>query len=162
MSKSLPTFNAENDEHQRQENSNSLKKDAVDNGLHSLITESVALHHSHQNSEYNTQSSVRYASIVPPPSTALVRRRRVIESIYEKKFEKIIDLLNRTEPPTMYELGLGFLHIYDGKFNYREGHTESINFRNTCYTLYEINSSFSHKIHNSFMLLWLITSVHRL
>ncbi|CAF2818297.1 unnamed protein product [Rotaria sp. Silwood2] len=82
MSKSLPTFNAENDEHQRQENSNSLKKDAVDNGLHSLITESVALHHSHQNSEYNTQSSVRYASIVPPPSTALVRRRRVIESIY--------------------------------------------------------------------------------
>jgi hypothetical protein len=83
-----------------------------------------------------------------PPPTAPVRRRRVVESIllhvqrkykyskknfrlnsfvfYRKKtFEKIVDVLRGTEPPTMSQLGLEFLRIYDGKFNYREGHQVS-------------------------------------
>jgi hypothetical protein len=43
---------------------------------------------------------------------------------YRKKtFEKIVDVLRGTKPPTMEELGLQFLRVYDGKFNYREGHT---------------------------------------
>jgi hypothetical protein len=41
---------------------------------------------------------------------------------YRKKgFDKIIDVLKSRKPPTMYELGLEFLRVYDGKFNYREG-----------------------------------------
>jgi hypothetical protein len=43
---------------------------------------------------------------------------------YRKKtFDKIVDVLRRTETPTMLQLGLEFLRVYDGKFNYREGHT---------------------------------------
>ncbi len=42
---------------------------------------------------------------------------------YRKKtFDKIVDVIRGTETPTMQELGLEFLRIYDGKFNYREGH----------------------------------------
>jgi len=42
---------------------------------------------------------------------------------YSKKaFEKIDDILKAREPSTRYELGLEFLHVYDGKFNYGEGH----------------------------------------
>jgi len=37
--------------------------------------------------------------------------------------EKIVDVLKGREPPTIYELGLEFLRVYDGKFNYPEGHT---------------------------------------
>jgi len=37
-------------------------------------------------------------------------------------FEKLVDVVKRRETPTIYELGLEFLRIYDGKFNYREGH----------------------------------------
>jgi hypothetical protein len=40
-------------------------------------------------------------------------------------FEKLVDVVKRSEIPTIYELGLEFLRIYDGKFNYREGHTVS-------------------------------------
>ena len=42
-------------------------------------------------------------------------------------FEKVVNKLKHipTEP-TMYELGLEFLRIYDGKFNYPQGHTVSI------------------------------------
>ena len=41
---------------------------------------------------------------------------------YRKKtFDKIVDVLKGTQLPTMHELGLEFLHVYDGKFNYREG-----------------------------------------
>ena len=44
--------------------------------------------------------------------------------IFRKKFcENIADTLKGTEPPAMYDLGLEFLRIYDGKFNYRQGHT---------------------------------------
>ena len=43
--------------------------------------------------------------------------------LYRKKgFEQIIDVLKSRRPPTMYELGLEFLRVYDGKFNYQEGH----------------------------------------
>jgi hypothetical protein len=48
-----------------------------------------------------------------------------ISSDRKKIFEKIVDVLIRREPPTMFELGLQFFHVYDGKFNYREGHTVS-------------------------------------
>jgi hypothetical protein len=41
----------------------------------------------------------------------------------EKTFEKIVDILKCSEPPTMNQLGLDFLRVYDGRFNYREGHT---------------------------------------
>jgi hypothetical protein len=40
----------------------------------------------------------------------------------KKTFDKIADVLKRSEPPTMSQLGLEFLRAYDGKFNYREGH----------------------------------------
>ncbi|CAF4338725.1 unnamed protein product, partial [Rotaria sordida] len=67
-----------------------------------------------------------------PSLTKVVRRRRVIESIYlhvqQKKniFEKLIQLFNGTKSSTIYELGLQFLYVYNGLFNYREGHTVSI------------------------------------
>ena len=41
----------------------------------------------------------------------------------KKPFEKLADVFRGIERPTMYDLGLEFLHIYDGRFNYREGHT---------------------------------------
>ena len=41
----------------------------------------------------------------------------------QKSFNKIVDLLRGTEPPTISQLGLEFLRLYDGKFNYPEGHT---------------------------------------
>jgi hypothetical protein len=43
-------------------------------------------------------------------------------SYRKKTFGKIVDALRGTELPTMNDLGLEFLRIYDGKFNYREGH----------------------------------------
>ncbi|CAF1225432.1 unnamed protein product [Adineta steineri] len=65
---------------------------------------------------------------IPPPASAPVRRRRVIQSILlhvqrkKKTFEKIIDIIKRREAITIYDLGLEFLRVYDGNFNYREGH----------------------------------------
>jgi hypothetical protein len=42
-------------------------------------------------------------------------------------FEKVLDTLKHVPAePTMYELGLRFLQIYDGKFNYPQGHTVNI------------------------------------
>jgi hypothetical protein len=49
---------------------------------------------------------------------------------YRKEtFEKIVDAIKGREPSKIYELGLEFLRVYDGKFNYREGHTVSHCFR---------------------------------
>ncbi|CAF4580382.1 unnamed protein product [Rotaria socialis] len=132
----------ENDEKQNYKNDSD--EDFVDFGLHSLITGSrpkfsglvpppVAPRRSRQNSAFS-QSSVRYASFIPP-STAPIRRRRVIESIHlhverkKKLFEKIIDILKGIESPTMYQLGLEFLRIYDGKFNYPERHKFDMHYR---------------------------------
>ncbi|CAF4001766.1 unnamed protein product [Rotaria sordida] len=59
-----------------------------------------------------------------PSLTKVVRRRCVIESIYlhvqQKKniFEKLIQLFNGTKSSTIYELGLQFLYVYNGLFNY--------------------------------------------
>ncbi|CAF3894376.1 unnamed protein product [Rotaria sordida] len=67
-----------------------------------------------------------------PPSATVIRRRRVIESIYidvqQKKniFKKFIDLFYGTQPSMIYELGLKFLYVYDGLFNYREGHMVNV------------------------------------
>lgn len=81
-----------------------------------------------------------------PPSTTSVLQRRVIQSIhllvqrkyieiyvktsinfsfYRKKlFEKFVDQLkDKSIEPTMYQLGLEFLRLYDGKFNYPQGYT---------------------------------------
>lgn len=44
----------------------------------------------------------------------------------KKPFDKIVDALKGIERPTMYDLGLEFLRIYDGRFNYREGHVVRI------------------------------------
>ncbi|CAF4532905.1 unnamed protein product, partial [Rotaria magnacalcarata] len=132
----------ENDEKQNYKNDSD--EDFVDYGLRSLIAGSrpkfsglvpppVAPRRSRQNSAFS-QSSVRYASFIPPP-TAPIRRRRVIESIHlhverkKKLFEKIIDILKRIESPTMYQLGLEFLRIYDGKFNYPERHKFDMRYR---------------------------------
>jgi hypothetical protein len=38
-------------------------------------------------------------------------------------FENIVDLLYGTKSPTMYQLGLEFLSVYNGKFNYPKGYT---------------------------------------
>ncbi|CAF0979462.1 unnamed protein product [Adineta ricciae] len=91
----------------------------------------VAPRRSRQNSACSTQSSVRYAVFMPPSPlpSAPVRRRRVIESVHlhverkKKTFEKIVDVMKGIKPVTMHELGLEFLRVYDGRFNYREGHT---------------------------------------
>jgi hypothetical protein len=40
----------------------------------------------------------------------------------ENIFDKIVDIFRGTKRPIMCELGLEFLRIYDGKFNYQEGH----------------------------------------
>ncbi len=37
--------------------------------------------------------------------------------------KNIFDLLYGTKSPTMHQLGLQFLSVYNGKFNYPEGHT---------------------------------------
>jgi len=42
--------------------------------------------------------------------------------MFEKIVNKLKDIPNK---PTMYELGLEFLHLYDGKFNYPQGYTVS-------------------------------------
>ena len=36
-----------------------------------------------------------------------------------------MDAMKGIKPVTMQELGLEFLRVYDGRFNYREGHTVS-------------------------------------
>jgi len=43
----------------------------------------------------------------------------------KKPFEKIVDLIKARERITMDELGAEFLRVYDGRFNYREGHVVS-------------------------------------
>ena len=48
-----------------------------------------------------------------------------LHSTRKKPFEKLVDLFSQTRTPTIYDLGLEFLRLYDGKFNYREGHTVS-------------------------------------
>ncbi|CAF4980296.1 unnamed protein product [Rotaria sp. Silwood1] len=135
---------------EQQKSKNDLEKDFVDYGLHSLITGSrskftnlvpppVAPRRSRQNSAFS-QCSVRYASFLPPP-TAPIRQRRVIESIIlkvqrkKKLFEKIVDALKGIEPPTMHQLGLEFLRVYDGKFNYREGYIFHMSFRKKTWSL---------------------------
>jgi hypothetical protein len=58
----------------------------------------------------------------------IIEIKSVFDFIYfyrKKAFEKTIDVFKGTKIPTMHELGLQFLHVYDGKFNYREGHTVS-------------------------------------
>lgn len=119
-------------------------KDLPDFNFHSLLNSSrskysslypppVAPRRSRQNSACSTQSSVRYASFFPPP-TAPIRRKRVVESILlhvqkkKKPFDKLFDVFKTTQPITMYQLGIEFLRLYDGKFNYREGHTFVLSF----------------------------------
>ena len=41
----------------------------------------------------------------------------------KKPFEKLVDALRGIERPTLHDLGLEFLRLYDGRFNYRQGHT---------------------------------------
>jgi len=129
-----------------------LSKEVVDYGLRSLINGSrpkcsglypppVAPRRSRQNSACSTQSSVRYASFFPPP-TAPVRRRRVVESILlhiqkkKRPLDKILDVFRPpTETMTIYKLGLEFLRLYDGKFNYRQGHTFVMSFEKKNWSL---------------------------
>ena len=40
-------------------------------------------------------------------------------------FEKLVDIIMFRGRPTMHDLGLEFLRMHDGKFNYQEGHTVS-------------------------------------
>ncbi|CAF4737936.1 unnamed protein product [Rotaria sp. Silwood1] len=125
---SLINKNTENDEEQLKENSICSSKDLLNNGFYVLKTPSVRPRRIHQTNECSKQICVRYVSF-DPPSIKVVRRRRVIESIYlhvqQKKniFEKFIHLFNGTKSSTIYELGLQFLYVYNGLFNYREGHT---------------------------------------
>jgi hypothetical protein len=45
-------------------------------------------------------------------------------SLHRKKtFENFVDVLKGRELPAMDQLGLEFLRLYDGKFNYQEEHT---------------------------------------
>ncbi|CAF3575851.1 unnamed protein product [Adineta steineri] len=128
-----------------------IPEDVVDYGLHSFISGSrskfsglapppVAPRRSRQNSACSTQSSVRYASFVPPP-TAPVRRRRVIESILlhvqrkKKTFEKIVDVIKGRDAVKMHDLGIEFLRVYDGRFNYREGHEFVMSYRKKTWSL---------------------------
>ncbi|CAF4434236.1 unnamed protein product, partial [Adineta steineri] len=43
--------------------------------------------------------------------------------------EKIIDIIKRREAITIYDLGLEFLRVYDGKFNDREGHEFAMSYQ---------------------------------
>jgi hypothetical protein len=52
----------------------------------------------------------------------------ILFSFRKKTFENIVDALRGIQRPTMRELGLDFLRVYDGRFNYREGHTVSNSF----------------------------------
>jgi hypothetical protein len=36
--------------------------------------------------------------------------------------EDMANIFKETEPTAMYDLGLEFLRVYDGKFNYSKGH----------------------------------------
>lgn len=48
---------------------------------------------------------------------------RFLFRLFRKKpFEKFVDLMKGIERPTIHELGSEFLRIFDGRFNYREGH----------------------------------------
>lgn len=38
-------------------------------------------------------------------------------------FDKIVDIFRGTQQRMIWELGLEFLRVYDGKFNYEEGYT---------------------------------------
>ncbi|CAF1451335.1 unnamed protein product [Adineta steineri] len=105
-----------------------IPEDVVDYGSRSEFNGLVPPPFAPRRSRQNSACSVRYASFVPPPAAAPVRRRRVIESILlhvqrkKKTFEKIIDIIKRREAITMFDLGLRFLRVYDGRFTYREGH----------------------------------------
>ena len=55
-----------------------------------------------------------YSLISLPIRFALCRRTTL---------ETILEILKRSEPTNIEELGFEFLRIYDGRFNYREGHT---------------------------------------
>ncbi len=48
----------------------------------------------------------------------------------KKVCEKLVDQLkHKPTEPTMYQLGLEFLRLYDGKFNYPPGFTVNIFYR---------------------------------
>ncbi|CAF3971059.1 unnamed protein product, partial [Adineta steineri] len=105
-----------------------IPEDVVDYGSRSEFNDLVPPPVAPRRSRQNSACSVRYASFGPLPAAAPVRRCRVIESILlhvqrkKKTFEKILDIIKRREAITMFDLGLRFLRVYDGNFNYREGH----------------------------------------
>ncbi|CAF1285065.1 unnamed protein product [Rotaria sordida] len=134
--------NTENDDEQLKENSICSNKDLFNNGFYLLKTPSVLPRRIHQTSECSKQICVRY--VLFDPSLIKVvrqRRRRIIESIYlhvqQKKniFEKFIHLFNGIKSSTIYELGLQFLYVYNGLFNYRQGHTFVMFFRRNIWYL---------------------------
>ncbi|CAF4273206.1 unnamed protein product [Adineta steineri] len=108
-----------------------IPEDVVDYGSRSKFNDLAPPPIAPRRSRQNSTCSVRYASFVPPPASAPVRRRLVIESILlhvqrkKKTFEKIFDIIKRRQTITMFDLGLRFLRVYDGNFNYREGHEVS-------------------------------------
>ncbi|CAF0995601.1 unnamed protein product [Adineta steineri] len=68
-------------------------------------------------------------------------QRRFIESILlhvqrkKKTFEKIVDVIKGRETITMYDLGLEFLRVYDGRFNYGKGHVFVMSYREKTWSL---------------------------
>ncbi|CAF1225392.1 unnamed protein product [Adineta steineri] len=112
-----------------------IPEDVVDYGLRSELNGLAPPPVASRRSRQNSTCSVRYASFVSPPTAVSVRRRRVIESILlhvrrkKKTFEKILDIIKRREAITMFDLGLRFLRVYDGNFNYREGHEFAMSYQ---------------------------------
>ncbi|CAF1187521.1 unnamed protein product [Adineta steineri] len=93
----------------------------------------------------SSTNSIKYAEFVPPTMTS-IQRRRIIQSIIlgvqrkKKIFEKVLNTLKHIpSEPTMYELGLEFLRVYDGKFNYLPGHTFIMPFKERTWFLTILN-----------------------
>ncbi|CAF1248185.1 unnamed protein product [Rotaria sordida] len=130
---SINIDNRENDE--EEEKSICSNKDVLDNSFYLFKSSSILSRRIHQTCERSTQTSLGYVLRDPLSTTVVRRRRRAIESIYihvqQKKniFKKLTDLLYWTKPSMIYELGLQFLYVYDGIFNYKEGHTFVMFFR---------------------------------
>ncbi|CAF3947871.1 unnamed protein product [Adineta steineri] len=99
-----------------------IPEDVIDYGSRSEFNDLAPPLVAPRRSRQNSACSICSTSSSTCSSTSCYRINPFTCSTKKKTFEKIVDIIKRRETITMFDLGLRFLRVYDGNFNYREGH----------------------------------------